>query len=256
MPKNIILIPTRIRSKRLKRKALLPIENIPMIVHTYFRAELSKLANSVFVCTDSKEIITQLKIFKIPFIQTSSHHKNGTERINEAAQKLSLSNHDLIIDVQGDEPLINPKNIDDKIKFFNKRKFEIVVPNIIIPQKKNNESIVKILSNHSGRILWMSRSKIPCFYNKKDSFFQKHLSVIIFTKKSLQQYCSFNLSRYEKIESIELLRAIENNMLLGTTNLKGDSFSIDTLKDYKKAILFFKKDEIKYKYLSKLKNIY
>ena len=70
MPKNIILIPTRIRSKRLRRKALLPIENIPMIAHTYFRAKLSKLANDVFVCTDSNEIISQLKIFKIPFIKT------------------------------------------------------------------------------------------------------------------------------------------------------------------------------------------
>jgi 3-deoxy-manno-octulosonate cytidylyltransferase (CMP-KDO synthetase) len=252
MPKNIILIPTRIRSKRLRRKALLPIENIPMIAHTYFRAKLSKLANDVFVCTDSNEIISQLKIFKIPFIKTSSNHKNGTERINEAAQKLNLSNNDLIIDVQGDEPLINPKNIDNTIKFFKKNKFEIVVPNIIIQQKINNESIVKILSNSSGRILWMSRSKIPSFYNKKESFFQKHLSVIIFTKKSLQEYCSFNLSKYEKIESIELLRAIENNMILGTTSLKGDSFSIDTVKDYKKALLFFKKDKIKYRYLSKL----
>jgi 3-deoxy-manno-octulosonate cytidylyltransferase (CMP-KDO synthetase) len=254
MPKNIILIPTRIRSKRLRRKALLPIENIPMIVHTYFRAKLSKLANDVFVCTDSNEIISQLKIFKIPFIKTSSHHKNGTERINEAAQKLNLSNNDLIIDVQGDEPLINPKNIDNTIKFFKKKKFEIVVPNITIQQKINNESIVKILSNFSGRILWMSRSKIPCFYNKKESFFQKHLSVIVFTKKSLQEYCRFSLSKYEKIESIELLRAIENNMILGTLNLKGDSFSIDTIKDYKKALLFFRKDKIKNKYLSKLQN--
>jgi 3-deoxy-manno-octulosonate cytidylyltransferase (CMP-KDO synthetase) len=252
MPKNIILIPTRIRSKRLKKKALLPIENVPMIAHTYFRAKLSKLANDVFVCTDSNEIISQLKIFKIPFIKTSSHHKNGTERINEAAQKLNLSNNDLIIDVQGDEPLINPNNIDNTIKFFKKKKFEIVVPNITIQKKINNESIVKILSNFSGRILWMSRSKLPCFYNKKESFFQKHLSVIVFTKKSLHEYCSFSLSKYEKIESIELLRAIENNMILGTTSLKGDSFSIDTVKDYKKALLFFKKDKIKYRYLSKL----
>jgi 3-deoxy-manno-octulosonate cytidylyltransferase (CMP-KDO synthetase) len=255
MTKNIILIPARIRSKRLKRKALLKIENIPIIVHTYFRASLSKLADEVYVCTDSPEIITQLKIFKIPFIKTASHHKNGTERINEAAKKLNLSNNDIIIDVQGDEPLINPKNIDNTINFFRNKKFEIAVPNIVVSQKLNNESLVKILSNSDGRILWMSRSQIPCFYKKKFSFYQKHLSVIIFTKRSLQRYCSFKMSKYEKIESIELLRAIENNMILGTLSLNGESFSIDTIKDYKKALLFFKKDSIKYKYLPKLKNI-
>lgn len=255
MTKNIILIPTRIQSKRLKRKALLKIENIPIIVHTYFRARLSKLADEVYVCTDSPKIIFQLKIFKIPFVKTASHHKNGTERINEAAKKLNLSNDDIIIDVQGDEPLINPENIDNTINFFKNKNFEIVVPNIVVLKKFNNESIVKILSNSKGRILWMSRSQIPCFYNKKFSSYQKHLSVIIFTKKSLRKYCSFGMSKYEKIESIELLRAIENKMTLGTLSLGGDSFSIDTIKDYKKALLFFKRDLIKLKYLSKLRNI-
>ena len=119
--KKIILIPTRINSKRLPAKALLQIEDIPLIMHTYKRACMSKLANDVYVCTDSLEIIEVCKKFEAKFIKTKSTHKNGTDRISEAAKKLNLNSRDLIIDVQGDEPLINPHDIDRTINFFKKK---------------------------------------------------------------------------------------------------------------------------------------
>ena len=113
--KKIILIPTRINSKRLPAKALLQIEDIPLIIHTYKRACMSKLANDVYVCTDSVKIIEVCKKYQAKFVKTKSTHKNGTDRIAEAAKKLNLKNKDLIIDVQGDEPLINPSDIDRTI---------------------------------------------------------------------------------------------------------------------------------------------
>lgn len=246
--KKIILIPTRINSKRLPAKALLEIEKIPIIIHTYKRAKLSKLADDVFVCTDSLEIIKICKKFSANYIKTSSKHNNGTERIGEAANKLKLKAKDLIIDVQGDEPLINPKDIDKTIFFFMKNKFDIVVPNIRF-KFKNNMNVVKLIINDKKRILWMSRSDIPYGFNEKVSYFNKHLSIIVFNRKSLIAYTKLKKSKFEKIESIELLRALENELLIGSNSINSSSFSVDVIEDYHKAKKYLKNDKIKKKYL-------
>ncbi len=245
--KKIILIPTRLNSKRLPHKALLEIDKKPLIMHTYFRSKLSKLADDVYVCTDSDKIISVCKKFKAKYIRTKSSHNNGTERIAEACKKIKLQSDDIVIDVQGDETLINPSHIDLVIKFFNKNKFEIVVPHIkILNGSKSN--VVKLLVNKNNQIKWMSRSSVPFnFYSKKINYL-KHLSIIAFTKKSLIKYSSLKRSKYEKIESIELLRGIENNMNLGSFSINSDSFSIDILEDFIKAKKYFLNDKIKLKY--------
>ena len=245
--KKIILIPSRLKSTRLPLKALLRIEGLPLVIHTYKRACLSKLADEVYICTDSIEILNICKKYNAKAILTKKKHKNGTERIFEAAQKLKLNNNDIVIDVQGDEPLIHPLDIDKIIKFFIKNKFEVVVPHIKF-YSKNKTNIVKLLINKNKRIMWMTRSDCPN-HNSNRHIFNKHLSVIVFTYKSLHKYSKLKISKYEKIESIELLRALENEMNLGSNEIKSDSFSIDLLDDYLKAKNYFKKDKIKYLYL-------
>ena len=245
--KKIILIPTRINSKRLPAKALLQIENIPLIMHTYKRASMSKLADDVYVCTDSSEIIEVCKKHQAKFIKTKSTHKNGTDRIAEAAKKLNLNNRDLIVDVQGDEPLINPKDIDRTISFFQKNNFEIVVPNIKFGLR-NKSNIVKLLINEKKRILWMTRTDAPYHFDNQKPILSKHLSIIVFNYKSLIKYSKLKRSKFEKIESIELLRAIENDMILGSNLVKSNSFSVDVIEDFIKAKKFLKRDNIKRKY--------
>lgn len=249
--KKIILIPSRLKSKRLPSKALLKIDDMPIVIHTYKRAKLSKLADDVFVCTDSLEIKKTCIDFGANFVMTEKKHKNGTERIYEAAKKLKLKSNDIIIDVQGDEPLINPAAIDKTIKFFLENKFEIVVPHIDFI-KRNKANIVKLLVDDKDKIQWMTRTDCPYEFIK-NSKLQKHLSVIVFDLKSLQKYNMLKPSKYEKIESIELLRAIENDMNLGSNKIKSDSFSIDVIEDFLKAKRYFKNDKIKKKYLYKYK---
>lgn len=246
--KKIILIPTRINSKRLPAKALLKIEDIPIIIHTYKRACMSKLADKVYVCTDSLKIIEVCKKYKANFIQTKSIHKNGTERIAEAAKKLNLRNNDLIIDVQGDEPLINPNDIDKTLNFYNKKNFEIVVPHIKF-NLKNKGNVVKLLINEKNRIMWMTRADAPYSFNNSNIVLSKHLSIIVFSYKSLIKYSKLKRSKFEKIESVELLRAIENNIILGSNQIKSNSFSVDVIEDFIKAKKFLKKDKIKDKYI-------
>lgn len=245
--KKIILIPTRINSKRLPAKALLEIEKIPLIIHTYKRSCLSKIKDDVYICTDSKKIINTCNKFGAKSILTKSSHKNGTERIAEAAKKLKLNKNDIIIDVQGDEPLINPQDIDATINFFMKNNFDIVVPHINI-KFENKVNTVKLLVNDKNKIMWMTRSDAPYYFHSKKKILKKHLSIIIFRYNSLIKYSKLSTTYFEKIESIELLRALENNFNMGSNNIKSNSFSIDIKNDFKKAKKFFKKDKIKYLY--------
>tara|TARA_B110000444_G_scaffold123856_1_gene116454 strand:- start:2957 stop:3721 length:765 start_codon:yes stop_codon:yes gene_type:complete len=247
--KKIILIPSRLNSKRLPGKALLRIENIPIIGHTFYRSNLTANIDDIYVCSDSSKILSWCKKNQIPSIKTKSNHINGTERIAEAVMKLNLSMDDIIVDVQGDEPLINPKNITKAISFFEKNNFDIVVPHLKFRKEKNNTNIIKLAISNQKQILWMSRSLIPFSFFNKNLSLNKHLSTIIFTKRSLLKYSKLKPSYNEKIESIELLRALENNMKLGSISLKGASFSVDILEDYLNAIQYLKTDRTKLKYI-------
>ena len=248
MREVIILIPSRLKSRRLKNKPLLKIDGLPLVLHTYKRASMSKLASRIYVCTDSKVIEKECKKFSSSVVMTSSKHKNGTERIAEAAKKLKLKDEDIIVDVQGDEPLIDPKQIDRAVNFFKKKKFEIILPNILM-KNANSKNIVKLVFDKENKVRWMSRSEIPHNFNSKNNMYYKHLSIIVFTKKSLIKYSKLKQSKNEKIESIELLRALENDMSLGTFTIKSDSFSVDVLEDYLKAQRYFKNDKIKKNYI-------
>ena len=161
------LIPSRLKSKRLKRKPLLEIENLPIIVHTFKRAKLSKKIDKLIVCTDSKEIQNVVKSHGGECVITSKKHKNGTERINEVAKKLKAK---LIVDIQGDEPLLDPKHIDKVINFhLQKPHFDIVLPTLKFkdPDQKN---IVKVVSDTKNNVLYLSRSIIPYPFKKKTKY--------------------------------------------------------------------------------------
>ena len=239
----IALIPSRLNSKRLKEKPLIEIDGIPLIVHCYKRVKLSKKIDKVFVCTDSNKIKKVVEENGGDAILTSKKHKNGTERINEVAKKLNAR---LILDVQGDEPLINPKSIDKVINFHLKnKKFDIILPSVPFDPKNDNKNIVKNLFNYKKEILYLSRSLIPLNnFNKRIKYF-KHSSIISFTKKALNNFCKLKQSPLEIIEGVELLRAVENNFKIGTFILNDKSFSVDVNYDLLKAMKKIKKDPIR-----------
>lgn len=222
------LIPSRLSSRRLYQKPLININGLPLIIHTLLRARMSKKLDKVIVCTDSSKIYDLVKKYNGEAIITSKKHKNGTERIAEVAKKFKCK---LIVDIQGDEPLINPKDIDKVIKFHkNNKRFDIVVP-YIKAKNINNKNTVKIVNNNRNRILYMSRSKIPFSFKKKIKFLNKHLSIISFKPKALQNFANKKMGNLESIEGIELLRGIENEMILGTFPLSGRSMAVDIKSD-------------------------
>tara|TARA_B100001250_G_C19804904_1_gene792819 strand:- start:1790 stop:2524 length:735 start_codon:yes stop_codon:yes gene_type:complete len=228
------LIPSRLNSKRLKNKPLLKIDGLPIIIHTLKRSMLSKKLDKIIVCTDSNKIVDVVKKNGGDALLTSANHKNGTERIQEVAKKYKTK---LVIDIQGDEPLVDPKDIDKVIDFHLKNNnFDIVVPSMI-SKNPNQKNIVKVVFNKKNKIIYFSRSKIPFNYrNKKKFHYFKDLSIISFKPKALSQFAKHKIGRLEEMEGIELLRALENDLSIGTFVAKGTSFSVDVNDDLLKAI--------------------
>ena len=247
--KILALIPTRLGSTRLQSKPLLKIKGLPMIIHTYKRTQLSKLVDDLFICCDHKKIKKVADDFDAKVLLTSKKHKNGTERIGQA-YKMLKKKYDFIIDVQGDEPLINPYHIDQVINFHKKNPdADIVLPTLKL-KNINTKNIVKVVTDNFNNVIYLSRAEIPYQFSKKTNFFLKHLSIISFKPSALQKFCSKKSTKLEMIEGIELLRAIENKLKIKTITLKGDSFSVDINEDYIKAKNKMKKDSFfkMYKY--------
>ena len=241
------LIPTRIGSTRLPAKPLLEINGIPLVIHTYKRAKLSKKIDDLIICCDDEKILKIAKKFKAKCVLTSKHHNNGTERITEALLKQKKS-YDLVVDIQGDEPLISPDHIDKVINFHKKNlSADIILPTLKI-KLADNQNLIKVVTDNKKNVLYLSRAKIPLEFKKKNSFFKKHLSIISFKKDALIKYSSSKKSNLEKIEDIELLRALEIGLKIKTLDLVGDSFSVDVIEDFIKAKEKFKTDKILKKY--------
>ena len=232
MKKKILgLIPVRLNSSRLNQKPLLLIKKIPLIIHTYRRAKLSKKLDELIICCDDKKIFDVAKKFKAKAILTSKRHKNGTERINEAYFKIKKK-YDLIIDIQGDEPLINPEQIDQVIDFHLKNQdVEIILPSLRL-KNISSYNVVKVVTDAKDNILYLSRSKIPHNFNKNSDYYLKHLSIISFKPNALSKFSLHPQTRLEKTEGIELLRAVEMGLKVRTTIIKGNSFSVDIKEDF------------------------
>jgi len=245
MPKQLKalgLIPTRLNSNRLPQKALLDIHGLPLIIHTYKRAKLSKALEDVVICCDDKKILDIAKKYKANSILTSKFHLNGTERIYEGYINLKKK-YDLIVDIQGDEPLVSPYHIDDVVH-YHKKNFE---SDIILPTLKtpffSNTNVVKVIFNKKKKVLYLSRADIPYQFKKQNKEIYKHLSIISFKPESLKKFVESSQSKLEITEDIELLRALDIGLSIKTIILSGDSFSVDVFEDYEKAKVKMLKDK-------------
>jgi len=235
------LIPSRLNSRRLKHKPLLEIDGLPIVVHTFKRALLSKKLDRAIVCTDSKKIKDVVESNGGEALLTSSKHKNGTERIAEVAKKFKRAK--LFIDIQGDEPLVDPKDIDKVIDFHKKNKhFDIVVPCMRANHNVKSRNLVKVVFSDNGKIIYFSRAQVPYDYKDKNIKYFRDLSVVSFLPQALKKYSKLKMGTIEKIEGIELIRAIENNLNLGTFVTKGSSFAVDVNQDLMRAINFMPND--------------
>jgi 3-deoxy-manno-octulosonate cytidylyltransferase (CMP-KDO synthetase) len=243
MHKAVGLIPTRFNSRRLPGKSLKMIGNFPMIIHTYLRAKMAKKLDDVYICCDTKEVFQVAKKFKAKVLITSKNHKQGGDRIFEGYKKLKKK-FNQIIDIQGDEPLIDPFNIDEVVKFHRKNtNYDIILPNLQTKYTKDPH-LVRLIFNKKKEVLYLTRSDTPFHFISKTNKIYKHLSVISFKPSALKNFANFShKSKIENLEDIELLRAIDIGLKIKTFSLAGDSFSIDVPKNLKEAKKRMKRDK-------------
>tara|TARA_B100001093_G_scaffold92843_1_gene84997 strand:- start:4579 stop:5328 length:750 start_codon:yes stop_codon:yes gene_type:complete len=247
---NIVaLLPARLKSTRIKEKLLKKIKNIPLILHTAYRVKLCPLINRVIICTDSNKIKSLCERNNFEVFMTNKKFLNGTERIASVADKVKA---DLIIDVHADEGILDPGNLAKLIKFHKKNKnFDIIVPHKKSLDAKDKNT-VKLVFSKNKKIIYFSRAVTPFPFRVKGSFFH-HLDIISFKPSVLKRFKNLKMSYLEKIEGIELLRAIENNYSLGTFEIPTTTFSINTPKDLMLAKKLIKKDKYLKKYIEKIK---
>ena len=225
MVKKVGLVPSRLKSSRLPEKALKLIEGMPMFAHVYFRALESSLED-VYLLTDSQKIKKTAESYGIKTLITSTNHRNGTERCHEGGKILGLKNDDIIIDIQGDEPLIDPLDISKILNFYIENKHEIVV-STIETTVYNNKNTVKVALDHSGRVLFFSREDIGD--NLEKLIITKGL--VAFNFQSIEKYVNTQETELEKSVKHELQRCCENNISIYEFRIYNDSRAVDVEDD-------------------------
>ncbi len=234
----MIIIPARVASNRFPRKILANIGGVPMVIATANRV---KDIDKVVIATDSQEVIDVAKDYGYEAVMTSPSHKSGTDRVNEVAVKLNLKDDEIIVNVQADEPFIEPEIIQkviDRLSLAKKNNEDIFMVScykIVSDNEANDPNHVKVITDHKGNAIYFSRSKIPYDREKYDNYFG-HLGIYGFTKKTLTQFCSLPNAPLEDIEKLEQLRAIYYGKKIAMIEVKSKSFGIDTKEDLKKAL--------------------
>ena len=226
--KAVAIIPSRLESSRLPEKALKDICGIPMIIHVLKRCQLSKKISDVFVATDSKKILEVVLSWGGKAVLTSKDHKTGTDRIAEAAKDIDA---DLIVNVQGDEALVNPNHIDTIVKVMEKNP-EINVGILVNDfYKSNSPGDIKVVLNENDEVMYLSRSDIPSLYRTKNNKMLKAYHVVPFRKEFLFKYTSWGPTSLETIEFNEYLRILEKGERFKAVKVDSVALSVDTQDD-------------------------
>lgn len=230
--KIAIIIPARYASTRLPGKPLLKVNNKPIIQWVYERAMQSKLTKTVIVATDDNRIREEVESFGGKVFITSSSHQSGSDRIAEVAK--SLPNIDVIVNVQGDEPLITPESIDGAIdSLIQDAKADISTLIRVIDDKKEqgNPNIVKVVKDNFDYAMYFSRAAIPYERETDQEKLYAHIGLYAYRKDSLFKMTEFPQSDLEKTECLEQLRALQYGMKIKTRIVDYKPIGIDTPED-------------------------
>jgi len=234
----MIIIPARLASSRLPNKVLAKIGGTPMVIKT---AQAVESIDRVVIATDSQKVIDIAQSYNFEAVLTSCSCKSGTDRIFEACQKLDLPRDEIVINVQADEPFIEVEVVQtmlDITKKYAKDKNIVATTcyKIISKQSALDPNIVKVVTNLDNMALYFSRSLIP--FAREDSLkkYKAHLGLYGFTVEKLEKFCNMNSGILEDIEKLEQLRILDNGYKIALSEVKSDSFGIDTQEDLNKAL--------------------
>ena len=232
--KTLVIIPSRLSATRLPGKPLLKINGISIISHVFKKAEQANIGD-VIVATEDQEIIDDVKKNGGQAVLTKKKHETGTDRIYEVLQKFDNSNIDLIMNLQGDEPLMNIEDIrnlnEQMIK--NRSQLGTLASKIKDQTLYENENIVKVLTNKK-----LDNSNFPEAINFVRKIFENseniyhHLGIYCYKIETLKKFVSFNQSSNELNNKLEQLRALDNNIKINVALAKSSPIGVDTKEDF------------------------
>lgn len=230
----VAIIPARLASTRLARKALRDIAGKPMLSWVYEAARKSKALNEVIVATDSDEIMDLCGKSGFTARMTSPECKSGTERVYQVSREVKA---DVYVNVQGDEPLTRPEHMDRLVALLHDPDIQVgTLRTPCVPEDVNNPNAVKCVADAHGRALYFSRATIPFDRDKTGaSQYFKHLGFYAYRKPALEKFMSWPESSLERSERLEQLRFLENGIPIHVADTPFDTVGVDTEEDLKRV---------------------
>lgn len=228
--KAIAIIPARYDSSRFPGKPLALIAGKPMIQRVYEQARKASCIEDVYVATDDERIRDCVKGFGGNVLMTSKNHASGTDRLAECVDILNLEDDYVVLNIQGDEPLIKPEMIEELSETLqdNADVMGTLCERISDEKDLNNPNIVKVVADKDQYAIYFSRSPIPYKRVSDDSFYYcRHIGIYAYRADFLKKFTSMEKGTLEKIESLEQLRAIENGFKIKLKETKYFSYGVD-----------------------------
>lgn len=236
--KIIGIIPARWASSRLEAKVMADINGKPMIQHVWERVKQSRELHEVVIACDDDRIFQKASAFGAKVVMTSPEHPSGTDRIAEAVQKVG---GDIVINIQGDEPLIDPKLVDQLARELAEHPsvpMATAVTRIKKSEEVTNPNVVKAILDNNGFALYFSRLPIP-FYRDgghfEDQVYYKHFGIYAYRKDFLILLSKLPKSRLETAEKLEQLRVLENGYRIKAVLTDFETIGVDTAEDLEKV---------------------
>lgn len=263
----IAIVPARLFSTRLPNKLLLPLQGKPLILWTVEQARKARNVSHVIVATDSEEILKVVEASGNIAILTRENHQSGSDRIAEVAE--NLPENSIIVNVQGDEPLISPKTIEEAVDaILSDDSIEMATTCEPIDNIKDvlSPDVVKVVTDENGFALYFSRLPIPfprdavkkyetlenALHSDESllSLYRKHTGIYVYRREFLLNYTKLKQTNLEKTEMLEQLRALENGARIKVVEVSEKSIGVDTLEDFERVRKILEdenKDKINYR---------
>jgi 3-deoxy-manno-octulosonate cytidylyltransferase (CMP-KDO synthetase) len=243
LPPCIGIIPARYDSSRFPGKALADINGKPMFWHVHNRACQCPYFSQIVLATDDQRIFSAAQELSVPVMMTRKDHPSGTDRVLETAEKLNAPSDAVIVNIQGDEPLLEPDMLGQLIRPFASERVQVTT----LAQKIDRSAglspdCVKVVLAKNGRALYFSRAPIPYARDNAQKEFLRHIGLYAFKMKTLRRFQKIGPGKLESLESLEQLRLLEEGIDIYVVITEHSSVGVDRPEDIQEVLSIMKKE--------------
>lgn len=239
-PEILAVIPARFASTRFPGKVIAPLAGKPLVLHTYERAQQSMLVSQVVIATDDDRVVSALEPYGVNIELTRPDHPSGTDRVAEVA---ALSSAGIIVNVQGDEPLVDPRMIDKAIgPVLGNPDISMATARrrIADPDEIKNPNVVKVVCDKEGRALYFSRSPIPRIRDAADraemaTCYWQHVGLYVYERDFLLAMARLPVTELERLEKLEQLRVLEHGWPIAVIDTDYVNIGVDSPEDLERV---------------------